>query len=165
MASAGPTPANFGRRRNMDAEINLVPFIDLLSMCICFLLMTAIWAEVSAIGIKQLLGTEAAASTSKSYEITIRLHGPNSLTLDITNGGTKLNPIQVTGENFQVVLSRLGQTLSSFMMGLTVNDPQLTGRVVPQANIQYDQLVAVLDTLRGNGIVQLGVVPVREGAH
>ncbi len=45
----GPTTSSNGRRRSLDGEINLVPFIDLLSMCICFLLMTAIWIELGSI--------------------------------------------------------------------------------------------------------------------
>ena len=36
-----------GRRRSVDAELNLIPFIDLLSTCILFLLMTAVWVQVS----------------------------------------------------------------------------------------------------------------------
>lgn len=36
-----------GGRRNVDAELNLIPFIDLLSVCILFLLMTAVWVQIS----------------------------------------------------------------------------------------------------------------------
>ena len=34
-----------GRGRNQNAELNLVPFIDLLSACITFLLATAVWRD------------------------------------------------------------------------------------------------------------------------
>lgn len=36
-----------GRRSNVD--LNLVPFIDLMSVCIIFLLITAVWTQVSMI--------------------------------------------------------------------------------------------------------------------
>ncbi len=38
-----------GDKRSSNAEINLVPYIDLLSTLICFLLITAVWQQVSVI--------------------------------------------------------------------------------------------------------------------
>jgi biopolymer transport protein ExbD len=35
-----------GGKRSLDAQLNLVPFIDLLSACIAFLLMTAVWTSM-----------------------------------------------------------------------------------------------------------------------
>ena len=32
-----------GHRRSLNANLNLVPFIDLLSVCITFLIATAVW--------------------------------------------------------------------------------------------------------------------------
>jgi biopolymer transport protein ExbD len=49
MASAGPAPTG---KRAYDAEINLVPFIDLLSCCICFLLISAVWTQMAKIDVK-----------------------------------------------------------------------------------------------------------------
>lgn len=41
-----------GGRRALDAELNLVPFIDLLVCCICFLLITAVWVRMARIEVK-----------------------------------------------------------------------------------------------------------------
>src|SRR5262245_56395475 len=48
MASAGPAATG---KRAMDVEVNLVPFIDLLSCCICFLLISAVWTQVARIDV------------------------------------------------------------------------------------------------------------------
>src|SRR5215471_6167946 len=48
MGGAAPTPTGKGGKKPLDAAINLVPFIDLLSCCISFLLITAVWAAISA---------------------------------------------------------------------------------------------------------------------
>ncbi len=45
MAGAAPTPQRGSRRRSLDAAINVVPFIDLLSCCISFLIITAAWSS------------------------------------------------------------------------------------------------------------------------
>lgn len=36
-----------GGKRTLDFELNLVPFIDLLSCCIAFLLITAVWSQLA----------------------------------------------------------------------------------------------------------------------
>ena len=40
---------NGNGRRESNVELNLVPFIDLMSVCIIFLLITAVWTQVSMI--------------------------------------------------------------------------------------------------------------------
>jgi biopolymer transport protein ExbD len=42
-----------GGRKALDAELNLVPFIDLLVCCICFLLITAVWTQIARIRVFQ----------------------------------------------------------------------------------------------------------------
>src|SRR6185436_11270201 len=48
MASAGPST---GGKRSYDMEINLVPFIDLLSCCIAFLMIVAAWVQIARIDV------------------------------------------------------------------------------------------------------------------
>ncbi len=38
-----------GDKKSIAVELNLVPFIDLMSVCIIFLLITAVWTQVSMI--------------------------------------------------------------------------------------------------------------------
>lgn len=42
-----------GGRKPLDAILNLVPFIDLLSCCLAFLLMTAVWSTVARMNVAQ----------------------------------------------------------------------------------------------------------------
>ena len=46
MGVSMPAPQS-GRKKPVDAELNLVPFIDLLVCCICFLLITAVWTKMA----------------------------------------------------------------------------------------------------------------------
>ena len=38
-----------GGKKSANAELNLVPYIDLLSTLICFLLITAVWQQISSL--------------------------------------------------------------------------------------------------------------------
>jgi biopolymer transport protein ExbD len=47
MAVSDMSAGQKGGRKAVDSELNLIPFIDLLSVCILFLLMTAVWVQIS----------------------------------------------------------------------------------------------------------------------
>jgi len=54
MASvSAPGGRRAGGRRSVNVELNLVPFIDLLTCLICFLLMTAVWQQIAKISLTQ----------------------------------------------------------------------------------------------------------------
>ena len=53
MGGAAPTPSGKGGKKPLDAAINLVPFIDLLSCCISFLLITAVWTQLARMNVTQ----------------------------------------------------------------------------------------------------------------
>jgi biopolymer transport protein ExbD len=53
MAGGMMLPGGKGGRKPLDAALNLVPFIDLLSCCISFLLITAVWTQLSRINVNQ----------------------------------------------------------------------------------------------------------------
>ena len=44
-----PSASGRSEKRPLDAELNLIPFIDLLVCCICFLLITAVWSQLATI--------------------------------------------------------------------------------------------------------------------
>lgn len=71
MATAAPH-AKPGARKALDAELNLVPFIDLLSCLISFLLITAVWTRVSALP-AQSTGSLAQQATDASEPVPVRL--------------------------------------------------------------------------------------------
>ena len=41
--------AGLGKKKELNAELNLTPFIDLLSTMVCFLLITAVWIEIGTV--------------------------------------------------------------------------------------------------------------------
>jgi biopolymer transport protein ExbD len=49
MAGAAPVQPNKRGKKSLDSELNLVPFIDLLSCLISFLLISAVWTQITAV--------------------------------------------------------------------------------------------------------------------
>lgn len=66
-----------GDKRSKTVDLNLVPIIDLMSVCIIFLLITAVWTQVSMIQIgSSIYGqktSEEKAEPPKRAEIPFRL--------------------------------------------------------------------------------------------
>ncbi len=60
-----------GEKKSLDFELNLTSFIDLLSTCTCFLLITAVWIQVGSVEIKQSHGTEAAQEKSDTIDLDV----------------------------------------------------------------------------------------------
>jgi len=48
-----------GGKKSVDAQINMVPMIDLLVSCIAFLLMTAVWTQIGSVQAQQPRGRPA----------------------------------------------------------------------------------------------------------
>lgn len=56
MGGAAPVDSGKGGKKSVDATFNLVPFIDLLSCLITFLLLSAVWTQVTALKVTQTGG-------------------------------------------------------------------------------------------------------------
>jgi len=166
MAVAVGGASGSGRKKSLDAEINLVSFIDLLSMCICFLLMTAVWLEVGALQVKQSHGTEAAA-TDQGQEIALNVASPTQADLVLKKSGRQLAKVALKAPDAAELAKQVDAAVAKWV----------TAGGVPQANaisaamietgpaVSYGDLVRVMDALRRNQVVNLGVVPAsREAA-
>lgn len=165
MSGGAPGVGSLGRsrRKSLDAEINLVPFIDLLSMCICFLLMTAIWIEVGALPIKQMLGT-LAAEEKLTLDFEVSFKKPGEIELKVLQQNRVVQAQVFSGETPEVMTGRLSGYMASFTSALATQtqQPSLSARVIPTKTVNYGEMVAVLDVFKGYGISSLAVIPVKE---
>lgn len=70
MGGAAPVETGKGAKKGVNGEINLVPFIDLLSCLISFLLMTAVWTQVSTLQVSQTGGLSSETKEDKNENTT-----------------------------------------------------------------------------------------------
>ena len=164
MAVAVGGASGSGRKKSLDAEINLVSFIDLLSMCICFLLMTAVWLEVGALQVKQSHGTEGAASTSQSLELSLKMASPTQAELILKKGGKPVQKASIKGASTSEVSKQIDQNVARWVQG--AQGAGISAAMIEtSASVNYGDLVSVMDSLRKNQVVNLGVIPAsREAA-
>lgn len=166
MAGGGNTTIGSSRRKSLDAEVNLVPFIDLLSMCICFLLMTAVWIQVGSLHVKQSHGTDGVAAQKSQFDLEVKFLSSKDLTITVKQGPKTVKNFTVKEADNAKMLAQADQTIQSWLKsaGGSGKDLVASAMITPKNGVPYGDLVGVLDVLRRNQIVNLGVVPVKEGS-
>ena len=64
-----------GRQKPVNAELNLVPYIDLLTCMVAFLLITAVWTQLASLPISQKgPGTDSDALPVADEKIAVVVH-------------------------------------------------------------------------------------------
>ena len=149
-----------GRKKHLDFDLNLVPFIDLLSVCICFLLITAVWLNIGSINVKQAVGGQSVAETEKKPLIWVLLGEKGDLVLDVKAGGKlpakmlKLKVAPTVDGKFDL------PGLATLLADMRTIEPNLrTALIHPKATTTYEDIIDLMDQFKKAGLADLGVVP------
>ncbi|MEN9722403.1 MAG: hypothetical protein RJB38_389 [Pseudomonadota bacterium] len=149
-----------GRKKSLDAELNLVSFIDLLSMCICFLLMTAVWLEVGSLQVKQSHGTQAAAPKGQAHEVELSMQNSTALDWVIKKNGRLVEKQQLKAASIEELSQNLAQAMGAFVTAHSGDPATISSAMITTSSaVSYGDLIRVMDALRRNQIVNIGVVP------
>src|ERR1700674_2513825 len=97
MGGAAPEPSGKGKKKALDAVVNVVPFLDLLSCCLAFLLITAVWTQVGKIQVSQAGGISETPPDNKTLTLTLTvtdkgyalMSGQDAAVIDIVKKGTE----------------------------------------------------------------------------
>lgn len=134
MASFAGVPAAARGRRALDAALNLVPFIDLLSCCIAFLLITAVWTSIARIDVSHAGSAacvDGAGPPAPSWTLYVARDG---WSLRAPDGGS---------------LAATRATLPALLRAHAVGDPLV---VRAADGVAYATVVDALDRARSAGI-------------
>jgi biopolymer transport protein TolR len=142
-----------GKKRPLDAAINLVPFIDLMAVTISFLIMTAVWNQIGSLKVTQAGGPPGPDNPTPSMLLPLVLlvsdHG-----FTLSGAGA---PIEIPRNDGAFVFchptakdrideSCEDKTLVGELRRIKANVPeQRTITVQVEDGIRYGDLVRVLD--------------------
>ena len=145
--------------KHLDFEINLIPCIDLLSVCICFLLLTAVWLNVGSMNVKQALGGQAAAETEKKPVLWVMMGPEGELNFQVQDSNkvpANLAKMRLAGADGKANSGELDKLVEQ----LLVVEPNLkTALIQPQAASAYEDIIALMDQFKKKGLIDLGVAP------
>ncbi len=148
-----------GSKKDLNADLNLTPFIDLLSTCVCFLLITAVWIEIGSVEIKQSHGTEAPSSKKITYDLDLVYQTPTKLNLNLKRNGKRVKAFAVEAADEVSFQASLSETIQNKVLNFKNKVVEIaTATVTPRTSVNYGSLVQTLDTLSKNEIINIGVL-------
>lgn len=140
-----------GSRKTVDAEIPLIPFIDLLLCCVMFLLVSAVWSQLAALEANQQVPGRTADS--------VAVDDIERLILQVTPDG-------------YVVGSTLGDSTSIPKNGETYDDEALVAAleqqqrilrnhedliVAPEDGVRFEDMITAMDLAEGAGFTNVSL--------
>ena len=129
------------RRMRKPAGLLLVPMIDIFTVLVTFLLMTAVFSRVTILQLDLPSANSGGAASPPAFrlEVIVRESG-----FELTNGETLIAALPKTldGEYDFAQLSQLAQQLKS-------EHPEVDdASVLMERTVRYDYLIQVMDTIR-----------------
>jgi len=145
--------------RDQTFELNLVPFIDVLSTCICFLLMTAIWINVGVLNVSQALGSEAPPGGKNPPSVIADIKNDGTIQLSLKDVSARVKkPVayDVAAQNGRIDWERV----EAYVATLQANIPDLkTALVMPSSHTKYEDVIRIMDLFKKSKITDIGLAP------
>jgi biopolymer transport protein TolR len=145
-------------KKDLDAQLILTPFIDLLSTCVCFLLVTAVWIQIGTVEVKQSHGTDAAPDKKDTFDMDLVFKDPKEMRLNLKKNGKQIKAIDIKSDSNDGMLTKLNDAIVSQVLNAKEKIVIATATVTPRSTVDYGQLISTLDVLRKNQIVNIGVL-------
>ncbi|UOF02299.1 ExbD/TolR family protein [Bdellovibrio bacteriovorus] len=141
----------------LNFELNILPILDILSVLICFLLLTAVWIQIGTLDTRQAIGdnSTAGAVNPPSLWISVNTQGAVQLSArDLPN--KKTYEVEIKASNNKVNLDALAEKLQA----LKEKFPDLkTGVVRPEAQASYGDVIRIMDKLKQFQFEGVGLSP------
>ncbi|MGZ6125567.1 MAG: ExbD/TolR family protein [Myxococcales bacterium] len=151
MAGASPQEhTGKGGKKALDAELNLVPFIDLLSCCISFLLITAVWTQIAGLQVASSGGPPDSPAKESTIDVRLSL-GDKGYQLTVAGANIDIPKVNGTFDR-----KTLGEKLKTLKASLP---DQSAITVQPEDSVAYADLVETVDTAMGEHLRNVTVAP------
>jgi biopolymer transport protein ExbD len=140
--------------RNVDVELNVVPFIDLMSCLTAFLLVTAVWSSFAQINIKPKgLGRDATTPIDEIPVNASILVTSSEIWVGITTGDRR--QINSDGENYD--WGGLEETLKEYRE-MPVFADRLDIEIAAEDDVSYQNIINAMDTAIATEFRDIGFV-------
>jgi biopolymer transport protein ExbD len=146
-------------KRKLNFELNLVPFIDVLSTCICFLLVTTVFLNLGSFHVNQAIGSPSAKQEKKTGNVTVSFGSRGDIRFeikDVPGYGGRNSMITIRGQGGQVSFDQADRFLSSFHS--QAKDVKVA-LIMPNPMTRYDDIIQMMAHLKKNQLDQIGIAP------
>jgi biopolymer transport protein ExbD len=142
-------------RKSVDVELNLVPFIDMMSCLVAFLLITAVWTNLAQLNVKPKgVGRDAEQQMPTEPPINLSiLVATDSIWIGDTVGNRQQIKKLDTGHD----LEGLGTALTQFKTA-PVFQAREDIEIAGEDKANYQELIDAMDAAIAKGFKDIGFV-------
>ncbi len=137
------------RKGSLDVELNIVPFIDLMSCLTAFLLVTAVWVNLSSLENEPVGKKASAIDEPEKARLAILLEHDQILVQQTPSGEAR----QVPAFDW----ARLEQALRDFKTADEWPQVEIAAQSSSSHPIEYQQLIAAMDIAVKVGYPRVGI--------
>ncbi len=144
-------------RKHIEFELNLIPFIDMLSACLSFLLLTAVWSYIGSVDTHQAIGSESTSGANNPPSLSMQIEKDNSLTIDLKDIKTQHRHFVISSAQGKVDWVKTEKLVQSVKKQF----PQIeTSVVMAKPGVSYGNTIKAVDTLKKNEFKSVGISPI-----
>lgn len=134
---SGPAEITKGGKKSLNVSLNLVPMIDLFSVCVTFLLITAVWDQTGRISVDQSVQKpQKQQQTEPPKRLTILLD-KNGYVVKFADGQPE--PIPMAAGKYDI------ESLKKKLEELKLPKDQKVV-VAPEDQVAYNDMITAMDT-------------------
>ena len=138
-------------KKEVAVELNLVPFIDLMSVCIIFLLITAVWTQISMI---QLGSSVYAKKTEAESLKEAPPYAHIVFKVNVLESGFN---VSVDRERFEIPLNNEKALLKKIKEIKGIYPEKNDVVVASRDKVKYEYLIAAMDALLNGGFPEISI--------
>jgi biopolymer transport protein TolR len=144
-------------KKEIEFELNLIPFIDMLSACLSFLLLTAVWSYIGSIDTHQAIGAESTNGQNNPPSIVVQVENDKSFLFDLKDVKIKQRQFKINALNGEPNWDKI----DSLLVSIRKNIPDLnTSVVMSKPGVSYGLTMKTVDSLRKAEIKNVGISPI-----
>ncbi len=130
-----------GRRDRADPELNIIPMIDIFTVLVTFLLMTAVFSRIVVLNLGLPVASTTQLEQLEDLKLEVIVHDASIEVSDQISG--RLAEIPKIGTTHDL------KGLSEYLQRVKARFPDKTqATILLESDTSYDILVQVMDTLR-----------------
>lgn len=144
-------------KKELNTEINVLPILNVMSIMICFLLLTAVWVQLGSLDVKQAIGDNSTSGSKNPPSLWATINADNSVEISLRDIEQKMEL------EYMVRASRAGidwTTLESRLQSLKQQIPELKTAIIrPEGKSNYGDVIRMMDQMKRTEITDVGLSP------
>jgi biopolymer transport protein ExbD len=146
--STGPSGEKY-RRKEVDSDLNLTPYIDLLTCMVAFLLIAAVWTQLARLSVAQKGQGEGETTDVQLPRLAVAVHG-DGFNVIVKDDQTPI-PKTARGLDFARLTDELKRVKHA-------HEDQTTMQIISDDTVVFEILVRTMDAAMSAGFPDVSLL-------